>query len=378
METRVGAQVNKGVLAEECFREYFRNLGSFVLRGVPVREGRETVTDIDLWVYTRATAHIRHISIVDIKHQKRSKPFERLIWIKGLQKTLGADEAIIASKGLNEPAENFSEKVGVRVVTRSIFEAVMRQYSVQEKRLSAEELNEVWKRIRIGRMTLRSEMNSIKAEIFRGIDFRTLNTWLDKAASLVQLMVEREPTPGPITRGFYLCSALVAVAADYLGGFHSFSTHDSRQKFFREGMLFGRHDVGARKAYVEFAENAVTEFLDHSGASAARVRTGLEDAISKMPVQGLAEFFGHPKASRELWNAALALEESCYAKEVSAPQNLESLEAKKVIGLISDYANVPRLEVLGGSGQRELNLSVTAEAISRPVSETGASQNSDR
>lgn len=125
-------------------------------------------------------------------------------------------------------------------------------------------------------------------------------------------------------------------------------------------MLFGRHGGDAKKAYVEFAESAVNEFLDSSGASAARVRTGLEEAIKGMPVQGLAEFFGRPQASTDLWNAALALEEACYAKKVSVPKDLGSVEAKKVIGLISDYAGLKRREVLGGGdNQQELDLSAT-------------------
>ena len=357
-----GSELNKGALAEECFREYFRNLGAFVLRGVPVREGQETVTDVDLWVYTRVTAHIRHISIVDIKNKKRGKPFERIIWVKGLQKALGADEAIIASSGLSERVEGFSERVEVRVVTRAIYEAVLRRYADQDKRLSAEEVDESWKKTRIGRGNLRSLMEGLKSELSRGVDFRTLNTWLDETASLLRTMVERERGSGPITRSVYLCCALVALAADYLGRTHSFSANESRESFFREGMLFGRHDVDAKKAYVEFAESAVTEFLDGSGASAARVRTGLEEAIKSMPVQGLAQFFGRPQASTDLWNAALALEEACYAKEISAPRDLYSVEAKKVIGLISDYAGMKRRDVLGGGEhQQELDLSARGE-----------------
>ena len=351
--------LDKGALAEECFREYFRNLGAFVLRGVPVREGQETVTDVDLWVYTRVTAHIRHISIVDIKNKRRGKPFERVIWVKGLQRALGADEAIIASSGLSERVEGFSERMAVRLVTRKIYEAVLRRYSKQDERLSAEEVDQSWKGTRIGRGNLRSQMDRLKSEISRGIDFRTLNTWLDDAASLTRMMVEREGSAGPITRSVYLCCALVAVAADFLGRTHSFAANDSRERYFREGMLFGRHDGDAKRAYMEFAESAVTEFLDSSGASAARVRTGLEEAIRNLPVQGLAEFFGRAQASTDLWNAALALEEACYAKKVFAPKELDSVEAKKVIGLISDYAGLRRREVLGGGEQQqELELTV--------------------
>ena len=175
-------------------------------------------------------------------------------------------------------------------------------------------------------------------------------------------MVERERCSGPITRGVYLCCALVAVAADYLGRTHSFSANEAREGFFREGMLFGRHDGDAKKAYVEFAESAVTEFLDNSGASAAKVRTGLEEAIRNMPVQALAEFFGRPQASTDLWNAALALEKACYAKQISAPRDLDCVEAKKVIGLISDYAGVKRRDVLGGGGEQpELDFAARGE-----------------
>lgn len=362
MNGQENSKLNKGTLAEECFREYFRSLGAFVLRRVPVREGQETVTDVDLWVYTRVTAHVRHVTIVDIKNKKRGKPFERVIWVKGLQKALGADEAIIASSGLSERVEGFSERMAVRLVTRAIYDGVFRRYARQDKRLSAEKVDGDWKKTRIGRGNLRTQMERLKSEISRGIDFRTLNTWLDEAASLTRIMVERERVAGPITRSVYLCCALVAVAADFLGGTHSFSARRSREDFFREGMLFGRHDRDAKKAYIDFAENAVTEFLDCSGASAATVRTGFEEAIKNMPVQGLAEFFGRPKASTDLWNAALALEEACYATTVVNPRDLDSVEAKKVIGLISDYAGVKRKEVLGiGGHQQELNLPARSE-----------------
>lgn len=41
------ANADKGGQAEEALRNYFRNLGAFVLRGVPIREGRDDITDVD-------------------------------------------------------------------------------------------------------------------------------------------------------------------------------------------------------------------------------------------------------------------------------------------------------------------------------------------
>ena len=79
--------MDKGGAAEEALRLYFQQLGAFVVRGVKVRAGKDHVTDIDLWVYTRASVHARHVAIVDIKNKKRAKGYERLIWLKGLQAT---------------------------------------------------------------------------------------------------------------------------------------------------------------------------------------------------------------------------------------------------------------------------------------------------
>ena len=345
------ATLSKGELAEECLRTYFSSLGSFVLRGVPVREGLVDVTDIDLWVYTRATAHSRHVAIVDIKNKRRGKAFERAIWVKGLQSMLGADEAIIASKGVSDVVQKLSERLTVRVISGSVFNAIIKRYADKGNRLSTYELNEIWKNTTIDKTNLKTRIDLTKSEISRKIDFRALNTWLDEGAELIKLAVERESNPGPITRAAYLCCALIAVGADFLGRDHSLTDTAFRRDFFCEGMLFGRHDFDARRAYLDFTENAVTEFLDSSGSSAAQIRTGFEKAIEMLPIQGLAEFFARPHSSSELLISAIALEEACHAKNVVNPRELPSIEAKKFIGLISDYAGLKRRDVLGTNGE---------------------------
>ena len=339
--------LNKGGLAEECLREYFRNLGSFVLRGVPVREGSEDVTDIDLWVYTRATAYSRHIAIVDIKNKRRGKAFERAIWIKGLQSALGADEAIIASRRVNDATHKFSERLTIRVISSSVFNTIVQRYAKQDDRLTAEELNELWKETAIDKSNLKARIEFAKAQISRGIDFRTLNVWLDDGAELLKLATEREQEAGPLTRAAYLCCALFAVGADCLGKSHSLSDSKIRQDYFYRGMLYGRTDLDATQTYLDFTEKMVNEFLDGSGSSSAQIRAGFESAVEKLPIQGLAEYFSRPNSGLELLKAAVALEDACHVKNVLTPRNLPSLEAKKIIGLISDYAGLNRKDVLG-------------------------------
>lgn len=43
MAKQKSVETDKGGAAEEALRHYFRNLGAFVLRGVPVREGRDDI-----------------------------------------------------------------------------------------------------------------------------------------------------------------------------------------------------------------------------------------------------------------------------------------------------------------------------------------------
>jgi hypothetical protein len=345
--------LDKGGKAEEALREYFRSMGSFALRGVPVREADEDVTDIDLWIYTRPSAHARHIAIVDIKNKRKGKAFEWAIWVKGLQAAVRANEAIIASQSAKDSVHRFSSRLNVRVISGSVFDAIVKRYSEDATRVSYEVVDIEWKKLSVGSTNLKSRLDSARGELSKGIAFPSLNLWLDEAAALLRLAVERERTAGSITRAVYLCSALVAIGADYLGKEHSLSEASVRLEYFQSGLRFGRSDTGVTKSYLDFAESIVTDFFDPTGAAAAQVRSGFENAVRAMPIEGLAEFFSRPNAGAELFKAALALEAACFAQRLVQPSELQSTEAKTILGLISDYAGLKRKDVLGLSASSQ-------------------------
>jgi hypothetical protein len=345
--------LDKGGLAEECLREYFRGLGSYVVRGVPVREGSEDVTDIDLWVYTRATAHSRHVAIVDIKNKRRGQAFERAIWVRGLQAALGANEAIVASQGITEAAQRFSERMGVRVISRPVFDAIVSRYSAETRRLPLEEINTVWRSAGFERTNLKAVMDDARAEISRGISFASLNRWIDLSAQLLRISIDREiMTPGSYTRAAYLSCSLVAVGADFLGRDLSLSDTPARREFFRQGLIFGQTKLKGQNL-LEFAESLITEHLDPSGSSAAQVRSAFAKSVEKMPVDGLAEVFARPLSGSELVPAAIALEDECFASILRAPRDLGSVEAKSVVGLVGDFAGIRRRDLLGAKAETQ-------------------------
>jgi hypothetical protein len=99
--------------------------------------GRD-LTDIDLWVYTRASVHARHIAIVDIKNKRKSKAYERLIWLKGLQFAVRADEAIVATAASRDDLKPFAARMGIKLLSDQVFKAVVARFADQESRFNSE------------------------------------------------------------------------------------------------------------------------------------------------------------------------------------------------------------------------------------------------
>lgn len=363
------AATDKGGGAEEALRHYFRNLGAFVLRGVPVREGRDDITDVDLWTYTRASVHARHIAIVDIKNKKRAKGYERVIWFKGLQSALKADEAIVASTSARENLKPFADRMGVRLLSQQVFQAVVTRFGTQADRLTSEELDQLWKSARTDSATsLSQRMKSNLEEVGLGISFSALNTWIDEAASLLTHSLDHERPAGAAMRAALLCTALVSIGADYLGRDLAFSDHDTRREYFRNGLIFGRPDRNVAKSYLGFAEKVATDFVDRTGAAAATIRSGFNRAAQELPVNQFIEFFARPTAGRELVDAAIQLEEAAFSKLLPNISTLPT-EAKTLCLLIADYAGMDRRRLLSGIG---------AHAVGAPPIEAEPAQSGTR
>ncbi len=361
-------EMDKGGAAEEALRLYFQQLGAFVVRGVKVRAGRDHVTDIDLWVYTRASVHARHIAIVDIKNKKRAKGYERLIWLKGLQSAVGADEAIVATTASKEDLAPFARRMGLKLLSSQIFKAVMTRYSGATDRLSSEDLEKLWRMVKLeGDETLAARMETNLVEIGLGLSFTALNIWIDEAAKLLVHSHDHERTPAGVARAVLLCAALVAIAADYVGRTTAFGDAESRRAYFREGLIFGNAADGAASRYLGFAERVATDYLDKTGAAAATIRSGFQRAVENLPVSPFIDFFSRPAAGRELIDAAIQLEAAAFAR---ADPNFANLapEAKTIIALLIDYAGLDRRRFLRMPDQATLGAS--HPSLSAPAVDT--------
>ena len=368
MSERSEPLLDKGGAAEEALRLYFQRLGAFVVRGAKIRAGRDHVTDIDLWVYTRSSVHTRHVAIVDIKNKRKAKAYERLIWLRGLQEVVGADEAIVATSTAKDDAKPLAARLGIKVLSNQVFRAVVSKYENDVTRLSSEELDSMWRSIKMENgANLFARMETNLVELGLGLGFAALNVWIDEARALLIFCHDHERTPGPVLRAVCLCASLVAIAADYLLKDVAFDSAQIRSKYFKEGLLFGKPAEGIAERYLAFAEQLATEYLDKSGAAAARMRIGFKKEIEDLPISSFIDFFARPVAGRELMDAALQLEALAFARDMKGFQALSS-EGKTIIGLLIDYAGLDRRRFFQ-------NVLVMQESTDAPESEKMVSKN---
>jgi len=156
-----------------------------------------------------------------------------------------------------------------------------------------------------------------------------------------------------------------------MGRTMAFSDPDTKRAFFREGLIFGKSEEGTADRYINFAEKVATDFVDGSGAAAASIRSGFQSAVANLPVSGFIDFFSRPTAGRDLFDAAIQLENAAFSK--SDPDfSMLPPEAKTIIGLLIDYAGLSRKRFLvRDSGARLPNDATATENAPRNPAEQG-------
>jgi hypothetical protein len=81
-----------------------------------------------------------------------------------------------------------------------------------------------------------------------------------------------------------------------------------------------------------------------------------------MPISGLVEYFSKPSAGSPLFMAAIQLEREAFKKNLKPLSGIEELEAKSLLGLITNFSGIPRREILGDKSMKVNNPMKAEEA----------------
>lgn len=123
MSATGGSRERKGPGLELQTAAYFQGLGYLVRRGVKlaVAAGSADVTDIDVLALRFSVPLAEEKLIADCKDRKRPKPYERVLWTRGLASFARVDRAVVVLPRVPWQAREFSAQGGVEIVeTREV------------------------------------------------------------------------------------------------------------------------------------------------------------------------------------------------------------------------------------------------------------------
>jgi hypothetical protein len=113
---------NRGPKFELLAGAYFQRDGYLVRTSIPFRLDPSAIpiSDVDLLAFRFAPSFALQKAVCDCKYRVRSRPFERVLWIKGLATFLRATSASVALPKPNLDATRFAKIGGVRVLSEDL------------------------------------------------------------------------------------------------------------------------------------------------------------------------------------------------------------------------------------------------------------------
>jgi len=116
--------LKRGFRLEYLTSGVFQGQGFLVRRAVPLKYGPDDqyATDVDVLGIKFTNPFQPHRIICDCKERIRSKPFERIFWVKGLASSVDALEAYITLPKVSWDIIDFARSVKVRILTKEILE----------------------------------------------------------------------------------------------------------------------------------------------------------------------------------------------------------------------------------------------------------------
>lgn len=340
--------LGKGYLAEEMLRAYFSRAGYFVVRGVPFCYEGFDVTDIDLWLYSRSSSVSREIAIVDAKNKKTPQAIERIFWIKGLQKAVGASKAIVATTDRRPEVKEFGKELDVVVLDGSFLSRLGSPDGHNPGRLSDEEFFQGIADYSLGKLDgdWKGRVRSCKGLLSKGLTFDNCNAWLGHAKFFALHSIENQRQKELALRCLYLICSFVAISIDYILEELAFVEQAERSVMLEEGFTFGSRGRSGLKKVLEIALGLVEQHADDGAVTARQVRSSVDKQLASLQVDILAEYFSRPGVGRGLFSVAKEFEQLSMQR-IFVPHSGASAELKSMLYCLMDHWSLDRSLISG-------------------------------
>ncbi|CCN34030.1 conserved hypothetical protein [Vibrio nigripulchritudo SO65] len=338
----MASQLGKGFEMEEHLRNYFNQAGYYVVRGVPFNYEGFDVTDIDLWLYSRASSTARNITIVDVKNKKTPQAIERIFWVKGLAEAVSADDAIVATTDRREAVKDFGKQLGVLVLD-GVFLSKLSNQTTLSQRLSDEEFISNIELYSLGKLDgdWKGQIIASKALLSDGLNFDTCNKWLQVAEFFAQQAIVHTTHSETAYRCFTYVLSLFSIGVDYIMRELSFLEQNERKDKLAEGFTYGSMGKEGIAQMINMSLSLVEQFSEEGKGVAKQIKRKVDNEFAALPSTVLAEFLSSNTHTTSLFSIAKELELCATSKESTEYSTL-SIQVKSLIGCLLDYWSIDR------------------------------------
>jgi hypothetical protein len=344
----MNANQRKGMKAEESLRLYFLSLGYFVVRGVPFTYSDVDVTDVDLWLYNKASLLNRERVNVDIKNRSTPKAMERIFWSRGLQLALGLEHCIVATNDRREATTEFGKKNDVLVLGGSHLAEITRQYAMANERIVEEDLYGILSAYTPmnGRLKLKHLYVLGKGLLVDKPNYGGCNLLLSYTRPLFEDYAASSKQAEPTLRLLYLFLAYFVVLVDFSSHAHSHTSYEERREALTLGFRFGEAGEKRAKEIIKTAAGLIPSFLSSSnGLSQSDIQKEIYQQLLELPVEMIAEYLAKADVHNALIAIGLKFEHHAFSLQPPKLQELEPAE-KSLVVLLADFFEIDRKKLI--------------------------------
>lgn len=348
---------NKGHVMEEALRDYFLSAGYYVVRGVPFIYKGFDITDVDLWLYGRASSVSREITIVDIKNKNTPKAIERIFWVQGLKQATRATTAIVATTEKRPEVKEFGRELGVLVLDGSFLSKLTKSSGYAAKRFGDEEFTSLIDDYTLGKLDgdWKGRIHLCKSLLSQGLSFDSCNEWLFHAKFFAEQTIMKPTQRMTSLRCVYLLCSFVAIAVDFSLKELSFLDQTERCTLIKDGFTYGAKGSAGMRKVLNVAMGLVEQYATDGAVISKQVRSSVEAQLCSLNTIILGEYFSKKDVAKSLFTVAKELEQLAMQRNFSLHSNA-SLELRAFLSCLLDYWGIDRVmfteslkEILDGS-----------------------------
>ncbi len=342
----MSGELAKGELTEEVLRGYFLELGYYVARGVKYVYSSFEITDVDLFLYSKASPFTRERTNVDVKRKKTPQAIERIFWARGLQEALGFERCIVATTDTRTEVPEFGRQNNIAVLDGDIVNRILERTKKQGKRrLFEEELLSMIGRASIGELygDWRKDYEASKSQLLQPLNFNTCNRILETIQRLLDFVQTSDKTE-QATRLLYLVISHLLVVLDYALKDMSVKSEETRIRELAGLIRYGESGREKAREVAKFAESVLASMPEIRGRIPP-ITALLDEKFTAVRAEVLAEYLARQQNITRLFSMAIAFEGHGFSIDFKRTSDIGT-EEKALIGLLCDFYGVDRKSVL--------------------------------